>query len=135
MQRGHVYQAHGAWHLRYRVDRKHVPVKLADCNDRVSHSQERPPTSGASSSRRLFSLRMRVRYTPDGLRNHCSLGNGSGQRYGKPTIRPIGTRVPTRASDLPCQIVEKRAVTSDKNVYTSPLWRHIAQLSAESPVI
>jgi hypothetical protein len=31
------------------------------------------------------------------------------------------TRVPTRASDLPCQIVEKRAVTSDDNVYTSPL--------------
>jgi hypothetical protein len=33
MQRGHLYQAHGAWHLRYRVNGKHVAVKLADYND------------------------------------------------------------------------------------------------------
>src|SRR5215470_1739488 len=33
MQRGHVYQAHGAWHLRYRANGKQVSVKLADYND------------------------------------------------------------------------------------------------------
>ena len=33
MQRGHFYRAHGAWHLRYRVDGKQVSVKLANCND------------------------------------------------------------------------------------------------------
>ncbi len=29
MQRGQIYQAHGAWHLRYRVDGKQVSRKLA----------------------------------------------------------------------------------------------------------
>ena len=33
MQKGHVYRAHGAWHLRYRVDGKQVSVKLTDFND------------------------------------------------------------------------------------------------------
>jgi integrase len=33
MQRGHFYRAHGAWHLRYRVNGKQVSVKLADCKD------------------------------------------------------------------------------------------------------
>jgi integrase len=33
MQRGHFYRAHGAWHLRYRVDGKQLSVKLADYND------------------------------------------------------------------------------------------------------
>jgi len=33
MQRGHVYKAHGAWHLRYRLNGKQVSVKLADYND------------------------------------------------------------------------------------------------------
>jgi integrase len=33
MQRGHLYQAHGAWHLRYRVNGEQVSVKLADYND------------------------------------------------------------------------------------------------------
>ena len=33
MQRGHFYQALGAWHLRYRVNGKQVSVKLADCTD------------------------------------------------------------------------------------------------------
>src|SRR5438874_2767182 len=33
MQPGHIYRAHGAWHLRYRVKRKQVSVRLADHND------------------------------------------------------------------------------------------------------
>jgi integrase len=33
MQRGHIYRAHGAWHLRYRVNGKQVSVKLTDYND------------------------------------------------------------------------------------------------------
>jgi integrase len=33
MQRGHIYRAHGAWHLRYRVKGKQVSVKLTDYND------------------------------------------------------------------------------------------------------
>jgi integrase len=33
MQRGQIYQAHGAWHLRYRVNGKQVSRKLADHND------------------------------------------------------------------------------------------------------
>ena len=33
MQRGHLYQAHGAWHLRYRLNGKQVSVKLVDYND------------------------------------------------------------------------------------------------------
>lgn len=33
MQRGHIYRAHGAWHLRYRLNGKQVSVKLADYND------------------------------------------------------------------------------------------------------
>lgn len=33
MQRGHIYRAHGAWHLRYRVNGKQVSVRLADHND------------------------------------------------------------------------------------------------------
>jgi integrase len=33
MQRGHFYRAHGAWHLRYRVNGKQVSVKLADFSD------------------------------------------------------------------------------------------------------
>lgn len=33
MQRGHFYRAHGAWHLRYRVNGKQVSVKLADFTD------------------------------------------------------------------------------------------------------
>jgi integrase len=33
MQRGHIYRAHGAWHLRYRTNGKQVSVKLADYND------------------------------------------------------------------------------------------------------
>ena len=31
MQRGHFCRAHGAWHLRYRVNGKQLSVKLADC--------------------------------------------------------------------------------------------------------
>jgi integrase len=33
MQRGQIYRAHGAWHLRYRVGGKQVSRKLADYND------------------------------------------------------------------------------------------------------
>jgi hypothetical protein len=33
MQLGHFYRAHGAWHLRYRVNGKQVSVKLADYSD------------------------------------------------------------------------------------------------------
>lgn len=33
MQRGHIYRAHGAWHLRYRVNGKQVSVKLTDHTD------------------------------------------------------------------------------------------------------
>ena len=33
MQKGYIYQANGAWHLRYRVDGKQVSRKLADYND------------------------------------------------------------------------------------------------------
>lgn len=33
MQRGHFYQSHGAWHLRYRVNGKQVSIKLADSTD------------------------------------------------------------------------------------------------------
>jgi integrase len=33
MQTGYIYQANGAWHLRYRVDGKQVSRKLADCTD------------------------------------------------------------------------------------------------------
>ena len=33
MQRGHFCRAHGAWHLRYRVNAKQLSVKLADCTD------------------------------------------------------------------------------------------------------
>ena len=33
MQRGHIYRAHGAWHLRYRVNGKQISVKLTDYND------------------------------------------------------------------------------------------------------
>jgi len=33
MQRGHIFQRHGAWHLRYRTNGKQVSVKLADYND------------------------------------------------------------------------------------------------------
>jgi len=33
MQRGHIYRAHGAWHLRYRVNREQVSVKLTDYSD------------------------------------------------------------------------------------------------------
>jgi integrase len=33
MQKGYIYQANGAWHVRYRVDGKQVSCKLADYND------------------------------------------------------------------------------------------------------
>jgi hypothetical protein len=33
MQRGHLCRAHGAWHLRYRVNGKQVSVKLAHGTD------------------------------------------------------------------------------------------------------
>src|SRR5229473_7267786 len=33
MQKGYIYQANGAWHVRYRVDGKQVSRKLADYND------------------------------------------------------------------------------------------------------
>lgn len=33
MQKGYIYQTNGAWHVRYRVDGKHVSRKLADYND------------------------------------------------------------------------------------------------------
>ena len=33
MQKGYIYQASGAWHVRYRVDGKQVSRKLADYND------------------------------------------------------------------------------------------------------
>ena len=34
MQKGQIFQRHGAWHLRYRVDGKQVCRRLADYNDR-----------------------------------------------------------------------------------------------------
>lgn len=33
MQKGQIYQAHGSWHLRYRLNGKQVSRKLADYND------------------------------------------------------------------------------------------------------
>jgi hypothetical protein len=33
MQKGYIYQANGAWHVRYRVDGEQVSRKLADYND------------------------------------------------------------------------------------------------------
>lgn len=33
MQRGHIFQRHGAWHLRYRANGKQVCTKLADYTD------------------------------------------------------------------------------------------------------
>lgn len=33
MQKGHIFQLHGAWHLRYRVDGKQVCQKISDYSD------------------------------------------------------------------------------------------------------
>jgi len=33
MQKGYIYQANGAWHVRYRVDGEQISRKLADYND------------------------------------------------------------------------------------------------------
>ena len=33
MQKGYIYEANGAWHLRYRLNGKQISQKLADYND------------------------------------------------------------------------------------------------------
>jgi hypothetical protein len=33
MQSGYIYRAHGAWHLRYRINREQKSVRLADYSD------------------------------------------------------------------------------------------------------
>ena len=42
-QKGHIFQAHGAWHLRYRVDGKQVCQKLAAYSDRYRSKRDVRP--------------------------------------------------------------------------------------------
>lgn len=42
-QKGYIFQAHGAWHLRYRVDGKQVSQKLAEYSDRYRSKRDVRP--------------------------------------------------------------------------------------------
>ena len=46
MQKGYIYQANGAWHVRYRVDGEQISRKLADYNDQYRTKRSVRPLAG-----------------------------------------------------------------------------------------
>ena len=46
MQKGYVYQASGAWHVRYRWDGEQISRKLADYNDQYRTKRSVRPLVG-----------------------------------------------------------------------------------------
>ena len=46
MQKDYIYQANGAWHVRYRVDGEQISCKLADYNDQYRTKRSVRPLAG-----------------------------------------------------------------------------------------